>query len=272
MANEEQIEYWNSEAGETWVEVQERIDGIISELTERAINAADPRPGERALDIGCGCGTSTLALAERGAMVHGVDISQPMLARAKERAQGLDNVAFTQADAATQPFTPDHQLVFSRFGVMFFSDPVTAFTNINSALASDGRLYFICWQSPQNNPWMSVAGAAIQPFLPEPEVPPDPRAPGPFAFADPAYVKDILSAAGFSDIEMEGMTAEVNLGTLEEAMSFLRRLGPPARALKELHGDPQERALAAAQEALAAYLTEDGLRLGSAAWLVSARK
>lgn len=278
--NEEQIEYWNGKAGETWVESGQRIDGLLEPISQKVLARADAQKDERVLDVGCGCGTTSLALASGGAAVWGLDISGPMLAYAKQRAEGLENVAFSQGDAASQKLTPDHDLIFSRFGVMFFADPVAAFSNLRSGLAPGGRLCFVCWQSPKENAWVSVAGKAVAPILAEaaaasgaePAAPPDPRAPGPFAFADEAYLSSILEEAGFTEIGIESLTATLNLGAdVDTAMQFQSEIGPVARALAELEGEPRDRALAAAREALEKHLTDAGIELGAACWLVTAR-
>lgn len=270
--NDEQIEYWNGKAGQTWVNAQERMDLMLAPLSTSAIDTADPKPGERAIDIGCGCGATTLALAERGASVRGLDISAPMLARARERTTGESVVDFVQADAATHPFSPDHQLLFSRFGVMFFADPIAAFANLSTALESGGRMVFMCWQAPAVNPWISIAGRAVQPYLPEIK-PADPRAPGPFAFADPEYLEDLISRSGFSDVRLESVTATLHLADdLDAAMRFQGEIGPIARVLAELEGTNREQALAAVREALSDHLSADGIELGAATWMVSANK
>lgn len=270
--NQEQIDYWNGDAGLTWVEQQDVLDALLEPISETLLERAAVVAGERAVDVGCGCGTTTLALAARGAAVWGVDISEPMLAHARARAPAHAEVAFARTDAATQTFTPDHDLVFSRFGVMFFADPAAAFRNLRSALGGSGRLCFACWQTPRQNPWMSLAGAAVQPFLPEPEAQPDPRAPGPFAFADPDYVRAILEAGGFTAIEMEACTPELHLGdSLEQAMALLQQVGPLARALAELQGPARDDAMAAARAALEPHVGAGGLNLASAAWIVRAR-
>lgn len=269
--NQEQIEFWNGEAAETWVRSQAQVDAMLAPLSEIALARANPRPGERAIDIGCGCGTTTLALAEQGTSVWGIDVSVPMLAHARGRAQGLDNVAFSQTDAATQTYTPDHQLLFSRFGVMFFDDPAAAFANLRTALTEDGRLVFICWQKPSANAWMSVAGQAVQPFLPQPATPPDPQAPGPFAFADPDYIRDLLLEAGYVRISVESVTTLLHLGDdLDSVMAAQSEIGPLARAIAELEGESRDQALAAARQALAPHVTDAGLDLGAACWLVAA--
>ncbi len=271
--NAEQIEYWNGTAGENWVTAQERLDTMLEPLSAQALDAAAPQPGERVVDIGCGCGATSIAIAERGASVWGVDISAPMLAHAVERASGMDNVQFSESDAASAAFTPDHQLVFSRFGVMFFSNPLAAFSNIRSALAPGGRLAFLCWQAPTQNPWIAVAARAIQPYLPEPVETPDPRAPGPFAFADADYVLDLLGGAGFAELRCEPVTATLTVGeTLEDAMTFQGRIGPVSQVLAELDDAARDEALNAARAALEPFAGPQGVRLESACWMVHGRQ
>jgi len=268
--NQAQIDYWNGRAGETWVGAQQRLDNMLEALTAVAIAKADPQPGERAIDVGCGCGTTTFALADRGAAVWGIDISGPMLAQAKKRGEAYEHVAFSQADAATQALTPDHQLIFSRFGVMFFADPVAACKNLRTGLTDDGRMVFMCWQAPRDNPWVSVGGRALQPFLPEGEAI-DPKAPGPFAFADADYLRSILTQAGFANVEIESVTMDLCVGDdLDAAMDFQAQVGPMARALAELDGEAQQQAAEAARAALEPFVTPNGVILGSAVWLVSA--
>jgi SAM-dependent methyltransferase len=268
--NQDQIDYWNGQAGETWVQAQARLDSMLASLSDHALAKANPQPGERVIDVGCGCGTTSIAMAEQGAAVWGIDISAPMLALAKSRAEHLDNIAFAQCDASQQPLTVDHDLIFSRFGVMFFDDPVAAFTNLRSGLKPGGRMVFLCWQAPAKNPWVSVGGRAIQQFLPEDE-PIDPKAPGPFAFADPDYLRGILERAGFSRIDIQNLNMDLIVGeTLDAAMEFQGEVGPMARVLAELSGEVREQAIQAARAALEPFVTDAGVKLGSATWLVSA--
>tara|TARA_Y100001933_G_scaffold46841_1_gene44678 strand:- start:1057 stop:1887 length:831 start_codon:yes stop_codon:yes gene_type:complete len=270
--NAQQIDYWNGEAGHTWVAAQDRLDRMLAPITEALLARAAAAAGERIVDVGCGCGETTLALAGAGARVWGIDISEPMLAHAKARAAGNPSVAFSRTDAATQSFTDDHELVFSRFGVMFFADPGAAFANLRTALAPGGRLCFVCWQSPRDNPWVSIAGAALKPYLPEPAETPDPRDPGPFAFADRDYLRTIVEGAGFTDLAIEPLTPTLQVADdLPGALDFMARVGPMSRAMTELEGDDRDRALEAVRAALAPHLRDDGLRLGAACWLVSAR-
>lgn len=270
--NDAQIEYWNGQAGETWASAQERMDVMLEPLSDQAVDKAAPQASERVLDIGCGCGATSLALAQRGALVTGIDISAPMLARARERSAQMSDLEFLEADAAVHPHSSDHQLVFSRFGVMFFADPIAAFANLRTALDEQGRLVFLCWQSPAENPWVSVAGRALQPHLPVQETP-DPRAPGPFAFADPDYLNDVLVQAGYHNIVLDNTRATLHLGdSLDSAMEFQGQIGPTARVLSEMEGEARESAIRAAREALSAHVTEAGLDLGAATWLVSATR
>jgi len=270
--NLQQHKYWNGQAGETWTSNQVKLDRMLSPLSAEAVRIAAAMPGERVIDIGCGCGDTSIALAGTGAVVQGIDLSKPMLSLASQRAQAMQGVSFTQADAAVVPFAQPVQLLFSRFGVMFFEDPIKAFRHLHGGLSKDGRLVFICWQKPTANPWMSLGGRALQPFLPAPASPPDPRAPGPFAFSDPAYVEEVLVKAGFNEIVIEPLKRDLKVAdTLDEALTIQGQVGPAARAMAELSGDDLEKALDAVRQVLQDHMSDQGLWLGSAVWLVSAR-
>jgi len=279
QANAAQIDYWNNEAGPRWVAMQERMDAMLAPLLQVALERARPVAGETVLDIGCGCGASLLELAARvgpSGSVLGVDISAPMLDRARTRVHDtpVTNVRLTLSDAATHGFEPGaFDLAFSRFGVMFFDDPPAAFANIRSALAPTGRLVFVCWAPPQDNPWLTVPLAAARPHLPaQPES--DPNAPGPFAFADPGRVRGILLSAGFSavDVARHGTVMRIcGPGESEAAARFAVESGPVARVLAA--AGPDQRA--AAEQAIAAEFrrleSPDGVELPGSVWLVSAR-
>lgn len=232
---------------------QDRIDQLLAPMTEVALGKTGLSTGDRAIDIGCGCGTTSLLLAAQGASVWGVDISAPMLAYAQERAREQDKIHFSEGDASIQAYTPDHQLVFSRFGVMFFADPVAAFSNIHSALTEDGRLLFLCWQSPANNPWLSIPGAALEEFrkdAPGAARADEPQAAGPFAFGDVDYTTGILTSAGFSDIQIEEVNKDLTLGnTLDEAIEFQSKIGPLSGVLGELNEEDQLQATSAVKDA-----------------------
>jgi SAM-dependent methyltransferase len=276
--NAEQIEYWNQQAGPTWVAANARLDEMLAPLGHAAQERAQVRPGERVLDVGCGVGQTTLELAARvgpSGSVLGIDISTPMLEKARERANaaGAANVRFENADAQTHAFTPESvDLVYSRFGVMFFVDPTAAFANLLRALRPGGRLAFVCWQAMTENPWMRESLAAVLKHVPPPP-PADPHAPGPFAFADAARVRGILERAGFRAVRHEAVLGELSLGaSLEEAASFAVEIGPASRLLKDAPEARRAAAIAELRKALEARLTPKGVDLGYATWIVTAER
>ena len=281
--NSQQIEYWNEQAGPRWVDLQARLDEQLRPLGEVALDAAALRPGQHVLDVGCGCGDSSLAALRRVApdgTVTGADVSRPMLARARERAreQGASGLEFVEADVQHHAFEPGRlDAVISRFGVMFFSTPESAFANLRASMAPGGRLCFVCWQPPDRNAWVTAPLAAVAQHVALPP-PPEPGAPGPFAFADPDRVRGILAAAGFASVVVDGLTGELSIGgarDVDEAADFLIEIGPASRAMREAgaDADPEVRArvVAAAAEALAPFAGSDGVRAPYAAWLVTAR-
>jgi SAM-dependent methyltransferase len=268
----EQAAFWNGPGGEGWLAAYARIERSIAEVGELVLAAADARPGERVVDIGCGTGGTTAALARAvGPTGHvlGVDISEALIAAA--RAQGLANASFAVGDAATHPFEPaacDH--VFSRFGVMFFADAVAAFRNIRRALKPSGRLVFLAWRTPQENPWATVPVRAALPFLP-----PQPRPPedvGQFSFGDRARVERILSESGFAAPRLEPVDRPIWMGdSLAEVLASAGRFGPLSRAFAGAEPAAIERAKQAIAEVLAPHAKPDGVRLPGACWLVSAK-
>ena len=275
--NAAMIEYWNEQGGPRFVAQGEMLDAQLAPVGRRAIESARIATGERVLDVGCGCGQTALQIAERvgttGAVV-GLDVSEPMLTVAKRRAgeASLANVSFVQADAQVAPLDPDFDLVFSRFGIMFFEDPVAAFANLKKALVPDGRVAFVCWQPLPNNPWMLVPLSAAAKHLPM-GPPPEPGAPGPFSFADPERVEGILRNAGFAEVSIEGHDSHMTLGAggdVDRATEVILEVGPIANPLRE-HPDARPRVLAAVREALEPYQTAEGVKLASAVWLVTAR-
>ncbi len=272
-ANAAQIEFWNSEAAKSWTEHQAHLDRLLAPLSRQLLARAAVRKDERVLDVGCGCGDTSLALAEGGAHVTGIDISAQMLDRAKHRAKELKRkIEFHLVDAAEAQFEPVYDLLFSRFGVMFFADPVAAFRNLRGALADGGRMAFLCWQSVAANPWMAMPFAAARAYLPEPPAQ-DPRAPGPFAFADADYVRSILRDAGFTRIGIEAVSADLVLGSdIEEALTFCARVGPLSRPLAEASKDVRARAIAAVREAFAAHAKGGAVSYGASCWVVTATR
>jgi SAM-dependent methyltransferase len=274
-SNEQQVEYWNGRVGQRWAAQQERIDWNLAEITEAVIPFARARPGEHVIDIGCGCGTATLMLARAVApngSVAGVDISAPMLAVARARAHsGQADIPFIEADASVYDFQPTFDLVFSRFGVMFFADPFAAFANIRKALAPKGRLAFVCWRSTPENAWAAAPFAAAKHLLP-PQEPSDPHAPGPFAFADGARLTDILSRAGFRDIALKKFDGAMNMGdTPAEAAVEALNIGPLARAAAELDDATRAKILDVVAAAMQKFASARGVTPPAACWLVSAK-
>lgn len=269
--NQKQIEFWNGDAGKKWVGEQEKMDQMLNPLSDVAIDIAEPRFDERVMDVGCGCGATSVELARRGAKVWGIDVSAPMLSRARKRGEEYPGMVFTEADASNYDFSSEQQLIFSRFGVMFFANPVEAFTNLRSALVPRGRMVFLCWQAANNNEWISRVGQAVKKFLPEPTDVPDPRAPGPFAFAEQAYLEDILSQAGFQNVEFQSLSIDLKLAsTVEEALDFQSNIGPLSAVIAQLEGKTRDEALNAAKEVLQDSMSAEGIKLGSAVWLVTA--
>ena len=278
--NAEQIQHWNETSGPKWVAFHDLIDTQILPLGLRTMERARVTAGERVLDVGCGCGGTTLELARRvgpTGSVTGVDISSVMLARAREAATqaGLKNVSFVNADAQTHAFAPDSfDLLFSRFGVMFFAHPDRAFANLLKALRPGGRLAFVSWQGVHLNPWMFVPMMAASQHVTIP-VPSNPHAPGPFAFADTERVRDILTDAGFTDLGFEELQDTVTVAggsDLDQTVQFLLQMGPTGQAMREAAAGTLDAVTAAIREALQSYVTPDGVRMEAAAWIVTGRR
>lgn len=268
--------YWNGPAGEKWTQLAEVLEKVFGPLREAALDLAAAKPGERVLDVGCGCGGTTLTLAEtvgKTGHVLGVDISAPMLARAKQRLEAAGVAATVELDdAATAHFEPVFDVLHSAFGTMFFPDPDGAFRNLAGALAPGGRMAFICWRALAENVGMSTPLLAAKPLLP-PMEPAVPGAPGPFAFADGDRLRGILERAGFSAVEIAPLDREISLGaTLDEAVAFSLETGPTSHALRAAPDVPREPVAAAVREALKPFARPDGVFVPTATWLVSARR
>jgi SAM-dependent methyltransferase len=271
--NAAQVEYWNSGAGPTWASLQAPLDRQLAPLGRQAMAALAPQAGERILDIGCGAGETTLELAQAvspGGEVTGVDISRPLLDLARRRAEGLASVRFVEGDAQVHSFAPaSFDGVFSRFGVMFFADPAAAFANLRQALKPGGRLAFVCWRSPMENPILTAPMMAAAQHLPAP-TPPEPGAPGPFAFADPERVRGVLDAAAFTDIGIAPLDLPIGGGNLEDALELALKVGPLGGLLRD-NPDKREVAIGAVRALLAQHEGPDGVKLPSATWIVTAR-
>ena len=272
----DQAAYWNSVAGEKWLRRQAETDAMLSAAQTAAISRAAPKAGEHVLDIGCGCGASTIELAEKvgaSGRVVGVDISAPMLERARARTVRLPQVETLLADASRFPFPAESfDLMFSRFGVMFFGDPAKAFGHMRAALKPSGRLVFACWRPFPENPWMAIPYNAATKHVPR-SPRPGPEDPGPFSFADTDRVTRILTQAGFQapDFTKFDFEADVaNGGGLDAALDSIASIGATARALTDQPQALREAALAEVRTALAPYEKGGRVPLGAAIWIVEA--
>jgi SAM-dependent methyltransferase len=274
--NTDQIAYWNGPNGQRWTDRQAEQDVLLAPVSKALIERAKAKPGDRILDVGCGCGSTSIALARQVApsgFVLGIDISGPMLARARELAPKGAPVDFALADATVYPFDPgSFDLLVSRFGVMFFAEPAVSFANLRRALRPAGRVAFACWREPRENPWMMSPLQAIYQHVPK--LPPQgPEDPGPFAFASEERVNRILGEAGYKRIEMEpvALSFDIAIGRgLDAAVQAAMQIGPGSRALD---GHPPETRAAAAKsvrEMLTPYLRGQSVALPGSIWIVTA--
>ena len=278
--NKNQKGFWSGKGGEIWVERQNAMDTMLSPLGEAALNKLNFNEEENVLDIGCGCGHTTLNISKRigsSGNVTGLDISEPMLKRAKESAveMSITNTSFKCVDVQTEDLGDQiYSAAFSRFGVMFFEDSIAAFKNINKSLISGGYLSFVCWQSPAVNPWQSLFIQEVKKFLDLPS--PPPRSPGPFAFMESEYVSSILEESKFQDITIEGHEAEVNMfsgRSLSDSVKDYISINPVVtQMLKESSENQIAEIVNSGIEAFSPYYSEKGLIFPSATWLVTARK
>ncbi|MDH3737567.1 MAG: methyltransferase domain-containing protein [Alphaproteobacteria bacterium] len=274
--NAKQIDFWNGPAGDSWTDLMDSQDRMLGPLGEAAMAATDISSGQRVVDIGCGCGTTTLELARRvgpSGHVLGVDVSTPMLERARQRAADVDNhsIDLQNSDAAAHNFTPQSfDRIYSRFGVMFFTDPVAAFSNMRTALKRGGKLAFVCWRPLDLNPWMANTISVATQYLDRLD-PPGPDEPGPFAFRDPDRVRGILSDAGFTGIEMtphdHALAVEADI---ESSVNKLIQLGPMAQPIAQSTAEIQDQIKADLTASTQPYLTETGVKIDSASWIVRA--
>jgi SAM-dependent methyltransferase len=272
-SNTEQARAWDGDEGRTWAEHADEYDDAASGYHPLLLDATAVDAADRVLDVGCGTGQLTCAAARtaRDGEALGVDLSSAMLEVARRRAEreGVSNARFRQADAQVHPFPRGHfDLVTSRFGVMFFGDPAAAFRNLAASLRPAGRLAVLCWRSPDRNEWLRALMTALSG---RPLTPPPPTAPGPFSLADPQRTRDLLEQSGFADVQLTGHTASMRFGRdLEQAEGFVMR------QLGWMLGDADQAERAAAvdrlRQSLTDHQTSDGVRYGSAAWLVSARR
>ena len=279
--NADRVADWKGQSGERWVVHQARLDARLEVFGQAAIEAAAPAKGEHVLDVGCGAGASSLDLAARvGARGHvlGVDISEPLIGRARALAPQDTPALFQVADASSAEFPAGaFDILFSRFGVMFFDDPTAAFAHMRRALKPGGRVAFVCWRGMAENDWVRLPMGAMKGILP-PTAPPDPEAPGPFSFGDQGRVARILTAAGFTDVAIAPFDASIPFGkgetrdaALDDAVKMTLEVGPLARCLADQPDDIRARASAAVRAVFAGCPGERSVMIDGAAWIVTAR-
>jgi SAM-dependent methyltransferase len=271
---DEQHKFWNGPTGEAWAQEQQLLDQMLKPFEELLLEALQPGSGGAVLDVGCGTGGTTVAAARRlgaGGRLVGVDISAPMLAAARERAEREGAAAtFLCSSAQTHPFEPAvFDAVLSRFGVMFFDDPVRAFANLRRAAREGARLRFIAWRSPAENPFMTAAERAAAPLLPELPVR-RAGAPGQFAFAERQRIEEILGGGGWAEAQIRPLDLVCTFPA-PALGRYLSRMGPVAAFLQQVDAATRARVAAVVRAAFDPYLHGDEVRFAAACWLVDAR-
>ena len=276
--NRDQASYWDEQAGPRWVAMQRDLDVQLEPFGIAVASKLGLVSGERVLDVGCGAGATSLMLAERvrPGQVVGIDLSGPLIARARQRGEAIENLRFEHADAQTFAFSgAAYDTVFSRFGLMFFADPIAAFRNLYTALRMGGQLGFVCWRAMRDNPSFVLPLEAALPFLPEPPRLPEPGAPGAFALADGHRIRGILECAGYGEIEITPHDTELvfaGRSDLEGAVDLALQIGPLSRASSMLAETALARVRAAVRDAFVPYHGPSGVTLPAATWIVTARR
>lgn len=276
MANEKNRDHWNR-SGQAWVANQRTFDRMLQPLGDLVVAAAAPRAGERVLDVGCGFGPTSRQVAASGAIVHGVDISDPMVAEARRL---VPDATFTVADAQTDDLGGPYDLVVSRFGVMFFDDPLAAFTNLH-AQAPAGRLAFVCWNDQPRSTAIWAGGEAIRAALPSPPQALPPEAPGPFALSDGERTRSILVAAGWRNVCIDGHEIACAIGWaadgdqpasngVEERLAVVLASEAGQLMYEQVPAQDQPAVIDAARESLEARVSDGFLRLHASVWIVTA--
>jgi len=272
--DDEQAKRWNGVAGRAWVDAQQLLDQMFKPLEELLVEAVAAASRGRVLDVGCGTGSTTLAVARRlGLKGHciGIDISDPMIAAARARAEREGVAAqFIRANAQVHAFEPESaDVIISRFGVMFFDDPVQAFANLLRAASHDAELRLIVWRSAADNPFMTTAERAAAPILPNlPARRPD--GPGQFAFADRERVSVILEKSGWVEIDLRPVDVDCTLPE-KELSRYLTRLGPVGMALQEADDSTRARVVETVRPAFDPYVHGTEARFTAACWMIGAR-
>jgi SAM-dependent methyltransferase len=270
----EQARLWNGPSGQAWIDLQDALDRSLQPFEDLLVQAVAAQSAHQVLDVGCGTGATTIALARRladGGRCTGIDISNPMIAVARARAERAGSRArFICADAQTHAFEPAaFDCLVSRFGVMFFDQPVQAFANLRRAARTNASVYFVAWRSEAHNPFMTTAERAAAPLLP---ALPARRSDGPgqFAFADRDRVRSILNDSGWIDIHIQPIDVACTMGK-GELDRYVTRLGPVGRALREVDPPTHARVVATLREAFTPYVRGDVARFTAACWMIGAR-
>jgi SAM-dependent methyltransferase len=264
-----QAEFWKGQVGDVWARIAPVLDPLLAHFGHAGMDALGLKAGDRVLDVGCGAGATSRELAQRvgpRGQVVGVDISRSLLEAARSHGS---SVRYVEADAATATFDTLFDIVFSRFGVMFFEDPVAAFANIRRA-APRGRLGFVCWRSLAENDAMRRPSEMVQHLLPPP-APSDPHAPGPFAFADSARIKRVLADSGWKAISVNAHDSQYALGaTAAAAVEMVMTIGPLARTVRD-HPELEAPVRATIAEEFGKLAPSGPLAMRAGVWIVTAR-
>jgi SAM-dependent methyltransferase len=275
--NSEQIAEWNGVLGQRWVAMRQEVDRVVAPFGAAALKAAAPQPGERVIDIGCGCGDTTIEIARLvgpAGSVLGVDVSQPMLEVARSRGVSAEcsQLSFREGDASESELPASIDLLFSRFGVMFFSQPSVAFSHLRKSLRKGGRCVFACWRTPRDNAWAMTPLSAARKALDITPPPSDPEAPGPFAFANEERLRTILSDAGFDNIDVQRFDAAIFLGaTPRAAAEGSVQMGPVSRLVRETGVESLPIIVDAIERTLAPLAAPNGhVSLNGSSWIVAA--
>ena len=274
--NQDQKEFWNEKKGKIWVSLEKHIDKMLNPLGDHAIKILEPKDGEKILDVGCGTGSTTQNLSKLvgdSGLITGMDISEPILDFAKKQSNSkkINNINFILADAQNFQFlTKSYDAIFSRFGIMFFEDPIAAFKNIKKSLKNKGRLTFICWRKRDENDWITLSSNIASNFL---ELPPNanPKEPGPFAFEDSGYIEEILIKSGWKNITIKNHNQNIIVGeTVNITAEFLSRMGPMSVPFENADQYTQRKVKEALKECYSKYNTSNGVEFNFSTWIVSA--
>ncbi len=278
--NSDEIDYWNGPQGQKWANYNRLTDLMYQHFGDKTIERAALKPGERILDVGCGCGATTLKLAKLlapGGDITALDVSTVMLAIAREKTKSAAvPIKIINADAETYELdSASFDVMFSQFGLMFFANPVAAFVNFHRALKPNGRIAFVCWRGPELNPWYITPFEAVRHYMPEMEAP-NPDAPAsPFSFESREKVEKMLSDAGFVDVQLESFETTIRMGDgdLESCVDYVAAFNGPVAGILRNAGEAATPAIIETlRVAMEPYHTGKYLELAASPWIVSARR